>query len=98
MINYCNHCEEETNDTIEICIDCVEVLLSAVNEVTRLKKNITNLEYQLGQQLPEKAIYSPIPANLVRTLEDREITMKKMLDIGKRVQDYKGPNIKANKE
>jgi len=89
MINYCTYCEQETNDTIEICVKCVETLL---NSVSSLEKRIGELEYQIKAKPPLKPIFKPKNAMLEKIFQQCNDATKRMVDIGRRVQEYKKPD------
>ena len=95
MINYCTYCEKETNDTIEICVKCIETLL---NSVSSLEERIGELEYQIKAKQPLKPIFKPKNAMLEKILQQCDDATKRMVDIGKRVQEYKKSDTISEKK
>tara|TARA_Y100000310_G_scaffold344904_1_gene460354 strand:- start:7792 stop:8079 length:288 start_codon:yes stop_codon:yes gene_type:complete len=89
MINYCTYCEKETNDTIEICIKCIETLLTSVSS---LEQRIGELECQIKTKQSLKPIFKPKNPMLEKIFQQCDSATKRMLDIGRRVQEYKKPD------
>jgi len=100
-MNNCIHCEELSGDTLSICIKCAELLLGAIEDVSRLQSLITELEPQLEDKTAKIDNSAPIPpyrAQIKEILTECENATQRMVNIGKQVQGYKESNTTSEEK